>query len=176
MGGNHRPSAVCHWGMRCLRPAVRKPVVHCSDERRRQGTHRFHSFEFPGQKHGIPGLHSPGSGGKNDGWSVETRKVTSGNTLPSPCVSKAEVSSAWFPPERGILPPKERHPAPGREKAPLFFPLQRRSGGKPCSSAATPPVLENRGKSNKTQPSPRYPSAPCSLVLHAGSQRTSRRR
>lgn len=39
-------------------------VVHCSDERRRQGTHRFHSFEFPGQKHGIPGHHSPGSGGK----------------------------------------------------------------------------------------------------------------
>lgn len=51
-----------------------------------------------------------------------------GKSLPkmpflSPCASKAEESSAWFPPERGILPPRERHPAPGREKRPLFFPL-----------------------------------------------------
>lgn len=128
------PSAVCHWGMRRLRPEVRKPVVHCSDERRRQGTHRFHSFEFPGQKHGIPGHHSPGSGGKNDGWSVETRKVTSGNALSFTMRIKGG----------GIVrmaPSGTRHPAPGREKEPpLFFPLQRRSGGKPCSSAATPPV------------------------------------
>ena len=38
------------------------------------------------------------------------------------------------------------------------------------------PARKNQGKSNKTQPSPRCPSAPFSLVLHAGSQRTSRRR
>ena len=71
---------------------------------------------------------------KNDGWSVETRKVTSGNALSFTMRIKGG----------GIVrmaPSGTRHPAPGREKEPpLFFPLQRRSGGKPCSSAATPPV------------------------------------
>lgn len=156
MGGNHRPSAVCHWGMRLLRPEVRKPVVHCSDERRRQGTHRFHSFEFPGQKHGIPGHHSPGSGGKNDGWSVETRKVTSGNALSFTMRIKGG----------GIVrmaPSGTRHPAPGREKEPpLFFPLQRRSGGKPCSSAATPPVSKKSKKLSPLRAARPHPAPWCS--------------
>ena len=79
---------------------------------------------------------------KNDGWSVETRKVTSGNTLSFTMRIKGGGTlrnAASCPLKNGILPQAGKKP-------PLFFPLQRRSGGKPCSSAATPPVLEKPGK------------------------------
>lgn len=91
----------------------------------------------------------------------------------SPCASKAEESSAWFPPERGILPPRERHPAPGREKTPPSSSLFK---GGAAENHVHPPLHLPSRKRVKTQPSPRCPSAPFSLVLHAGSQRTSRRR
>ncbi|MFR1411291.1 MAG: hypothetical protein ACLSUW_02615 [Akkermansia sp.] len=69
---------------------------------------------------------------------VETRKVTSGNTLSFTMRIKGGGIVRMVPSERGILPLKNGI-LPQAGKSPLFFPLQRRSGGKPCSSAATPP-------------------------------------
>ena len=79
---------------------------------------------------------------KNDGWSVETRKVTFLHHAHQRRRYRPHGSlrnAASCPLKNGILPQAGKKP-------PLFFPLQRRSGGKPCSSAATPPVLEKPGK------------------------------
>ncbi len=131
--------------MRCLRPAVRKPVVHCSDERRRQGTHRFHSFEFLDKNTAYQATILRDLAEKMTDGAWKPGKSLPEMPFPSPCASKAEVSSAWFPPERGILPLKNGI-LPQAGKKPPLLPSSKAGGGKPCSSAATPPVPEKPGK------------------------------
>lgn len=73
---------------------------------------------------------------KNDGWSVETRKVTSGNSLSFTMRIKGGAPSAGFPPERAILPPREQASCPAGKTPPLL-PSSKASGGKPCLPPAT---------------------------------------